>query len=261
MNPLSERKPGELLVDVVIPVLNEAHVLARSVQTLRAFLAEKLPHRWRVVIVDNGSHDGTDAVGRTLAAEHSDVIFLHLDQRGRGRALRHAWQQSDADILSYMDVDLSTELDALPRAVRAILEQGYDIAVGSRLMGGSRVRRSFKREVISRLYNIFIKMVLGTRFSDAQCGFKVVTREVVERIVPQVKDQAWFLDTEMLVLAEKEGYRILDMPVIWNEDDDSRVKIFSTAREDIKGVLRLRRLLWSSQFARDAVQNGKQASP
>lgn len=260
MNSLSQRRPEDIRVDVVIPVLNEAHVLARSVQTVRTFLAEKLPHRWRVVIVDNGSHDGTDAVGRALAAEHSDVLFLHLDQRGRGRALRHAWQQSDADIVSYMDVDLSTELDALPRAVRTLVEQGYDIALGSRLMRGSSVRRSFKRGVISRLYNIFLKAVLWTRFSDAQCGFKVLTREVVDRIVPQIKDQAWFLDTEMLVLAEKQGYRILDLPVIWNEDDDSRVKIISTAWEDIKGVLRLRRLLWSRQFARDAVQYGKQAS-
>ena len=254
-------KAAEIAVDVVIPVLNEAHVLARSVATVRKFLSEKMAaYHWRVVIVDNGSKDGTDNVGRALAAQHADVLFLHLDQRGRGRALRHAWMQGRADIVSYMDVDLSTHLDHLPEAVSALIHEGCDIAIGSRLLRESQTRRSLKREAISRLYNIFLKALLWTRFSDAQCGFKVVTREVVEKIVPQIKDQSWFFDTEMLVLAEKQGYRIRDIPVSWNEDDDSRVKIISTAWEDIKGVLRLRRLLWSREFAQAAVLHGKRAA-
>jgi glycosyltransferase involved in cell wall biosynthesis len=256
--PSAGASPAGVSVDVVIPVLNEAHVLARSVATVREFLAAKMAAcRWRVVIVDNGSKDGTDDVGRALAAKYSDVIFLHLDQRGRGRALRHAWMQSQAAFVSYMDVDLSTKLDHLPEALDVLIRQGYDIAIGSRLMRASRTRRSFKREVISRLYNIFLRAVLWTRFSDAQCGFKVVTREVVEKIVPQIKDQSWFFDTELLVLAEKQGYRIHDIPVTWNEDDDSRVKIVSTAWEDIKGVFRLRRLLWTREFAQSAVLHGK----
>jgi len=260
MGTSAERESPPVSIDVVIPVLNEAHVLARSVSTVRKYLSEKMAdYRWRVVIVDNGSKDGTDNVGRELAAQHSDVLFLHLDQRGRGRALRHAWIQSQADIVGYMDVDLSTNLDHLPEAARALIKEGCDIAIGSRLMRGSRTRRSFKREVISQLYNIFIKMVLWTRFSDAQCGFKFVTRTVVEKIVPQIKDQSWFFDTEMLVLGEKQGYRIRDIPVLWNEDDDSRVKIFSTAWEDIKGVFRLRRWLWTREFAQAAVLHGKRA--
>jgi len=251
---IAQRPSGAaaLTVDVVIPVLNEAHVLAKSVATVRKFLAENLPHKWRVVIVDNGSVDGTDKVAQELTQQFGDVAFVHLDQRGRGRALRMAWSQSPADIVGYMDVDLSTELAALPRAVKAIAEEGYDIAIGSRLLRASRTKRSFKREFISRSYNVFVKLMLGTKFSDAQCGFKVLTREVVERILPQVQDQAWFLDTEMLVLAERQGYRIKDLPVKWDEDDDSRVKIISTAWEDIKGVLRLRRLLWSREFAKAA---------
>jgi glycosyltransferase involved in cell wall biosynthesis len=250
---------GALSVDVVIPVLNEAHVLAKSVATVREFLRANLPCKWRVVIVDNGSSDGTDRVAQELTRQHDDVGFVHLDQRGRGRALRTAWTQSSADIVSYMDVDLSTELAALPRAVKALTEEGYDIAIGSRLMRESQTKRSFKREFISRSYNVFVKLLLGTKFSDAQCGFKVLTREVVERILPQVQDQAWFLDTEMLVLAERQGYRIKDLPVKWDEDDDSRVKIVSTAWEDIKGVLRLRRLLWSREFAKAAEMHGKKA--
>ena len=249
-----------LKVDVVIPVLNEAHVLDKSVRTVRQFLGENLPCKWRVVVVDNGSTDGTDQVARKLVAEFADVGFLQLEQRGRGRALRHAWMQSTADVVGYMDVDLSTELAAVPRAVRAVTEEGYDIAIGSRLMRESQTRRSFKREFISQAYNVMIKAVLWTTFSDAQCGFKFVTREVVERIVPQIKDQSWFFDTEMLVLAEKQGYRTKDLPVIWIEDDDSRVKIVQTAWDDIKGVFRLRRLLWSRQFAQAALLNGKRVA-
>ncbi|MBI3661800.1 MAG: glycosyltransferase family 2 protein [Acidobacteria bacterium] len=259
MNAQQPRAASTLTVDVVIPVLNEAHVLAKSVATVRKFLQENLPHRWRVVIVDNGSTDGTDKVAQELTREFNDVAFVRLDQRGRGRALHVAWMQSPAAIVSYMDVDLSTELAALPRAVKALSEEGYDIAIGSRLMRESRTKRSFKREFISRMYNVFVKLVLFTKFSDAQCGFKVLTRQVVEHIVPQIKDQSWFFDTEMLVLAERQGYRIKDLPVKWDEDDDSRVKIISTAWEDIKGVLRLRRLLWSRAFAEAAEIHRKRA--
>ncbi|HXG43219.1 MAG TPA: dolichyl-phosphate beta-glucosyltransferase [Gemmatimonadales bacterium] len=238
-----------LTVDVVIPVLNEAHVLARSVATVRAFLAQRVDWRWRVVIVDNGSTDGTDRVARDLAARWADVRFLQLRERGRGRALRHAWTQSDAAIVAYMDVDLSTELEALPKLVAAIQSGGFDLGTGSRLLPESRTTRSFKREFISRCYNLFVKAVLWTSFSDAQCGFKAVSRRVVNEVIPQIRDQAWFFDTELLVLAEKQGYRIYDLPVRWVEDDDSRVKILRTAWEDIKGVFRLRWKLWREAWS------------
>ena len=237
-----------LTVDLVIPVLNEAHVLERSVATVRAFLAEQPGWAWHVVIVDNGSTDGTDAVARRLADQHPDVRFLQLPQRGRGRALRLAWGQSDAAIMGYTDVDLSTELAALPKLVLAIAEEGFDLGTGSRLLSSSKTVRSAKREFISRCYNLMIKAVLWTSFSDAQCGFKVVSRRVAQEIIPQIRDQAWFFDTELLVLGEKEGYRIKDVPVRWIDDEDSRVKIVSTAWEDIKGVMRLRTLLWSQEF-------------
>lgn len=233
-----------LRVDVVLPVLNEAHVLAKSVTEVRAFLAANTDWAWRVVVVDNGSTDGTDKVAQMLVEQHADVRFLQLPQRGRGRALRHAWTQSDADITSYTDVDLSTELAALPKLVRGITEGGYDLGTGSRLLPDSQTTRSAKREFISRCYNLMVKAVLRTSFSDAQCGFKVVSRRVVQEIVPSIKDQAWFFDTELLVLAEKQGYKIMDLPVRWIEDNDSRVKIVRTAWEDIKGVARLRWTLW-----------------
>lgn len=240
-------------VDIVIPVLNEAHVLRGSVETVLGFCRAQLPYQWQIVIVDNGSNDGTQNVAKELVAEHSEVQFIYLQQRGRGRALRHAWLQSKADVVCYMDVDLSTKLVHLRELVDSVASGGYAVATGSRLMRASRTTRSFKREVVSRIYNLVVKAVLLTRFSDAQCGFKAVSRKAVEEIVPQIEDQSWFFDTELLVLAEKQGYTIKDIPVEWIEDDDSRVKIIKTGWDDLKGIARLRRLLWSGRRSEAAV--------
>ena len=246
------------MVDLVIPVLNEAHVLEKSVRTIREHLGGSFPYPWQVTVADNGSTDGTIDIAERLAEEFEDVRCFRLEQRGRGRALRHAWTRSDADIVAYTDVDLSTDLAVLETICRAIHEDGYDLGTGSRLLPDSQVERGPKREFISRCYNLFIKCVLFTRFSDAQCGFKVVSRRVIDEIVPQVKDQAWFFDTELLVLAEKSGFRIKDEPAHWVDDEDSRVKIISTAWEDIKGVFRVRGYLWSRKFrAGDTVPEQK----
>lgn len=253
MNEPTGKSVAKLTVDVVIPVLNEAHVLEKSVETLIAFLKSSLPCQWRIVIADNGSTDGTQAVAKELVAAHTEVDLIHLTQKGRGRALRQAWLQSKAEVVCYMDVDLSTRLEHIPELVNAIARDGYDVTTGSRLMRQSRTVRSLKREVISRIYNLLVKAVLFTRFSDAQCGFKALSRKAVEAIIPQVEDQSWFFDTELLVLAEKQGYRIKDIPVVWVEDDDSRVKILQTGWDDIKGVVRLRRQLWSRRLAADVV--------
>jgi glycosyltransferase involved in cell wall biosynthesis len=246
-------KPQALTVDIVIPVLNEAHVLRKSVETVLKFSSAELSYDWQLVIVDNGSTDGTQKVARQLASEHDRVRFIHLVQRGRGRALRSAWLQSNADIVCYMDVDLSTGLEHLSELLDAIAVEGYDISTGSRLMRKSQTTRSWKREFISRCYNVMVKAVLLTKFSDAQCGFKAVSRRAVEAIVPKIEDQSWFFDTELLVLAEKQGYRIKDIPVVWVEDDDSRVKIFKTGWDDIKGIIRLRRYLWMQRLGTASV--------
>ena len=253
-----EKDDARFTVDVVIPVLNEAHVLQKSVETLLAFLRSSLRYRWQIVIVDNGSTDGTQTVAEQLTGAHPEVTFLHLASRGRGRALRYAWLQSKADIVCYMDVDLSTQLSHIPELIGAIAHDGYDIATGSRLLPESRTTRSLKREIVSRVYNLLLKVALSVRFSDAQCGFKAVSRRAVETIVPQIEDQSWFFDTELLALAENQGYRIKDIPVVWVEDDDSRVKIIQTGWEDIKGVVRLRRRGWSRQPAAEAVASTDQ---
>ncbi len=228
-------------VDAVIPVYNEEHVLAKSIATLHAFLTEHLPYDWRIVVADNASTDGTLDVARQLKEQYARFDFIHLDQKGRGRALRKAWLDSPADILSYMDVDLSTEIEKYPTLVRSIAEEGYDLSTGSRLARGASTTRSFKREFISRFYNLIIKAIMWTKFSDAQCGFKAISRRACDVLVPLVKDNEWFFDTELLVLAEKKGYRIKDIPVKWIEDPDTRVKLAKTITDDLRGLWRLRR--------------------
>jgi len=228
-------------VDIVVPVYNEQRVLRPNIETLRSFLLETgFPYRWQVVIADNASQDRTLEVARELAAEYPDVRVLHLDRKGRGRALRAAWLGSEADVVCYMDVDLSTNLRALEPLIRAVAEEGYDLAIGSRLMPASRTTRSLKREVISRAYNLLIKLMFFNRFSDAQCGFKALSRRAVRALVPLVRDESWFFDSELLLLAEHFGYKIKEIPVEWVEDLDSRVNIVRTAWDDVLGLLRVR---------------------
>ena len=227
-------------VDIVIPVLNEEVALPVCVATLRDFLPSAIPNKWRIVIADNGSIDRTQEIGQRMAAELPDVGYIRLEQRGRGRALKRAWLESTAGILSYMDVDLSTDIKAFPLMVKA-LEEGCHVAYGSRLARGAKVyKRTLKREITSRCYNLLIKLMFCNGFSDAQCGFKAITRDAAQAILPHVVDNAWFLDTELLLIAEKRGFRLRGVPVVWTDDPDTRVRILRTSWEDVKGLLRLR---------------------
>jgi glycosyltransferase involved in cell wall biosynthesis len=241
------RKPT---VDIMIPVLNEAHVLEKSVMTVREFCAKNLPYEWRVVVVDNGSTDGTQAVAQALKDRFPQEVDLYtLTERGRGRALRYAWTRSTADVCAYMDVDLSTELEALRKIIDPILHDGYGVSTGSRLhKGKSQVTRSLKRYALSKTYNIMVRTALRTKIRDHQCGFKAASRACIEHVLPQIQDLTWFWDTELLVLSEKQGFKVCEVPVRWVEDQDSRVKIAKTAWDDIKGIIRLRMLFWKWWF-------------
>jgi glycosyltransferase involved in cell wall biosynthesis len=231
----------QVRVEVVIPVYNEEQTLERSVTTLCTYLETYFPYIWSITIADNASTDGTLAVARKLAARTDRVQALHLDQKGRGRALRAAWLASDADILSYMDVDLSTNLESFLPLVAPLATAHSDLAIGSRLLKGAVVTRQWKRELISRCYNLLIKLLFRNGFSDAQCGFKAVRSDVARELLPLIENEEWFFDTELLLLAEERGLRIYEAPVEWTEDLDSRVRIVATAIEDIKGLLRVRR--------------------
>ncbi|KAB8197855.1 glycosyltransferase [Nonomuraea phyllanthi] len=233
---------GLASVDIVIPVLNEQRALPGCVRTLARFLDDGFPLPWRITIVDNGSTDATWPVACALAAEYERVHVRRLDIRGRGAALRAAWRESPADVVVYMDVDLSTGLGALFPLVASVASGHAELAIGTRLAHGARTRRSPRRELISRAYNALLRHGFGARFSDAQCGFKAARTDVVRPLMAKVEDDGWFFDTELLLLAEHNGLRVHEVPVDWIEDEDSRVEIVRTALDDLKG---LARVAWS----------------
>lgn len=242
---------GTPVLDVVIPVYNEEKDLRRCVLRLREHLARTFPYAFRVTIADNASTDGTPLIAAELAANHSDVTNVRLERKGRGRALRTVWSASDAPVLAYMDVDLSTDLNALLPLVAPLISGHSDLAIGSRLSRTSRVVRGPKREFISRAYNLILRGSLQARFSDAQCGFKAIRREVAQVLLPLVEDTGWFFDTEMLVLAERAGLRIHEVPVDWVDDPDSTVHLVRTATDDLKGVWRVGRALTTGSLPLD----------
>ena len=241
--PAGEAASGPPVLDVVIPVYNEQDDLEPCVRQLHAHLTGTFPYRFRITIADNASTDDTLALAETLQAALAEVRAVHLPEKGRGRALRAVWLASDAPVLAYMDVDLSTDLTALLPLVAPLLSGHSDLAIGTRLARTARVVRGPKREFISRSYNVLLRRTLHTRFSDAQCGFKAIRREVAQQLLPLVEDGGWFFDTELLVLAERAGLRIAEVPVDWIDDPDSRVDIVATALADLRGVARLGRAL------------------
>jgi putative flippase GtrA len=230
-------------VEIVVPVHNEEAALAASVERLHAYLSASFPFSCRVTIADNASSDGTWQVAQSLAGRLPGVHALHLHEKGRGRALRRAWQESQAAVVAYMDVDLSTDLAALLPLVAPLLSGHSDVAIGSRLSRGARVVRGPKRELVSRGYNLILRATLRARFSDAQCGFKALRADCARTLLPHVHDQGWFFDTELLVLAERAGLRIHEVPVDWVDDPDSRVDVVSTALDDLRGIARVGRAL------------------
>ena len=235
------RERGVPVLDVVVPVYNEEGDLANSVHRLHRYLEENLPFTARITIADNASTDETPRIAAQLADELTDVRMVRLEQKGRGRALQAVWSTSDAPVLAYMDVDLSTDLAALAPLVAPLVSGHSDLAIGSRLARGSRVVRGAKREVISRCYNLLLKSTLAASFSDAQCGFKAIRADVAAQLLPHVADTGWFFDTELLVLAQRSGLRIHEVPVDWVDDADSRVDIIATATADLKGIARMLR--------------------
>ncbi len=235
------RQRGVPVLDVVVPVYNEEGDLANSVHRLHRYLEDNFPFTARITIADNASTDETPRIAAQLVDELTDVRMVRLEQKGRGRALQAVWSTSDAPVLAYMDVDLSTDLAALAPLVAPLVSGHSDLAIGSRLARGSRVVRGAKREVISRCYNFLLKSTLAAHFSDAQCGFKAIRADVAAQLLPHIADTGWFFDTELLVLAQRSGLRIHEVPVDWVDDADSRVDIVATATADLKGIARMLR--------------------
>ena len=252
MSALEVLEPTPRL-EIVIPVHNEEVALPSAIADLTRHL-DTLPWTWQVTIADNASTDATSLVAHRLAHEHAAVRVVTMAEKGRGRALKQVWSASGADVLVYMDVDLSTDLNALLPLVAPLLSGHSDLAIGSRLSRGSRVTRGPRREIVSRSYNVLLRSTLRAGFRDAQCGFKAIRREVAAVLLPLVEDDTWFFDTELLVLAERSGLRIHEVPVDWIDDPDSRVDVVRTALDDLRGMRRLGWSLLTGRVPLDAVR-------
>lgn len=231
------KKPS---LNIVIPVYNEEIELEGSITTLSTFLQEHLiDFDWTITIADNASTDGTLQIAKKIATKNKHVTFSHLTQKGRGRAVKKLWTESKADVCAYMDVDLSTDLKHFPPLVRSLL-RGYDVAIGTRNASASRVfKRELIRSITSKGYILLIKSIFWVHFSDAQCGFKAVSRKIVTEVLPKIQDNEWFFDTELLLLAEKMGYRIYEEPVTWIDNPGSTVRVMKTAQGDLEGLWRM----------------------
>lgn len=250
---LAVRTPRALGLDVVVPVYNEQESLEPSIRVLHATLGEQFDEPWQITIADNASTDATAEVAARLAAELPNVVLLHLDEKGRGRALKRAWLASTAEVVAYVDVDLSTDLAALPPLVAPLLSGHSDLAIGTRLGRGSRVVRGARREFVSRSYNLLLRGAMGVTFTDAQCGFKAMRRDVAQRLLPLVEDTGWFFDTELLIIAEQAGLRIHEVPVDWIDDENSSVDIVGTATADLRGLVRVTRGILSGRIPLEEV--------
>lgn len=231
------KKPS---LDIVIPVYNEEIELADHVETLVAYLESNLPDfEWTVTIADNASTDRTLSIAKKLIKQYRQVHAIHIPEKGRGRAVKYAWLSSNATIHCYMDVDLSTDLKHVPPLVRSLL-RGYDIAIGTRNARTSRVYgRSMLRTFTSKMYISLIKFLFWVKFGDAQCGFKAITDKCAKKILPHIEDNAWFFDSELLIFAEKLGYRIYEEAVTWIDNPGSTVRVVKTAQGDLEGLWRL----------------------
>ncbi|WP_367668913.1 glycosyltransferase [Streptomyces sp. DT2A-34] len=247
-------------VEIVVPVHNEAHVLADSIGRLHTYLETSFPFPFRITIADNASTEGTWQAAAELTERLPHVHAVHLEAKGRGRALQHVWSRSAADVVAYMDVDLSTGLEGFLPLVAPLLSGHSDLAIGSRLHRQADVERGPKREFISRSYNLLLRLGLAARFSDAQCGFKAVRTDVFRALAPHIEDTAWFFDTELLVLAQRNKLRIHEVPVDWVDDPDSRVDIVRTAVDDLKGMGRMLRSTVTGRARVPAVPRRTRAS-
>jgi len=230
---------GDPTVDITIPVLNEQEAIIPSLNVLCEYLSEGLSYDWSITVADNGSTDGTSDLASSFAMMNPRISVLRLEEPGKGRALKHAWSASRADVVAFMDVDLSTGLDSLRPLIDPILEGRCDLSIGSRVLPGAQVARSMKREVISRSYNVIARSFLHYRIVDAQCGFKAIRTSLAHEIIPRIEDNGWFFDTELLAVAHRHGLRVNEVPVCWVEDADSRVRVVETASELLKGIWRL----------------------
>jgi glycosyltransferase involved in cell wall biosynthesis len=211
-------------VTVVIPVYNDLYSLEIAIPRSIEILS-RITDRFELIIAEDGSTDGCAGLVRQYEQRDTRIHLLHSDERlGRGKALNRAIYESGGNIICYYDVDLATDMQHLPELIGAIRE-GADIATGSRLMPGSDSVRTGGREIASRSYNFLVRLFLGSRIYDHQCGFKAFNKEYILPVLPSIHSNHWFWDTEILVRTQRHGARIREFPVRWRAGKGTTVKI------------------------------------
>ncbi len=237
-------------VNITIPVYNEEESLSQKIQELIAFLNKtKFPHKYEIIIADNASTDNTGKIAKKLVKKYPLVKYIRIDKKGRGLALKTVWTKTNADVLSYMDVDLSTDLKHFKPLIDSIVVSKNNLAIGNRLGKNSKViGRSFLRELLSRGYNLILRLIFFSPINDSQCGFKAIDRKSFLKLVKEIEDNNWFLDTEMILLALHRGMKVSQIDVKWIDDPGSQVKIVKTVSEDLHGVARVKRKFISEMF-------------
>ncbi|MCW3140831.1 MAG: glycosyltransferase family 2 protein [Methanophagales archaeon] len=215
----------EIEISVVLPAHNEAERIEDAVNQTRKALAE-FASSFEIIIAEDGSTDGTAEIASRIEAENSFVKHIHSEERlGRGKALSRAFKLATGEILAYLDVDLSTDMKHLKELINAIKEEHYDFATGSRMLKGSEVKRSFKRAALSKVFNFLVRKILRSKISDHQCGFKSFRKETLIPLLNEITDEHWFWDTEMLVRAQRNSYKIKEIPVRWEDKGGAGTKV------------------------------------
>ncbi len=228
------------MLSIILPAYNEAKRIESAVERIMEFMNSNFQD-FEIIIAEDGSTDGTDKVAEKLAEKYGFVRHLHSDERlGRGKALNNAIKRSEYEFVIYMDVDLSTDLKHVNDIYEA-LKAGYDIAVGSRLLKSSRAKRPFTRDLSSRVYNFLVRALLKSGIHDHQCGFKGFRKSRIADILDSIADNHWFWDTELLVLAQRKGLKIKEIPVTWEHGGESKVSILNDSIYMLRNIFRIMR--------------------
>ncbi|MBI4652910.1 glycosyltransferase [Candidatus Kuenenbacteria bacterium] len=234
-----------MLIEFCVPVHNEEKILKNNILKLLNYCHnQNFNFDWKIVLINNGSQDNSEKICQELFNQYSQKIKIeNIKQSGKGRALKFYWQKSKADIVIYMDIDLAVSLDNIPNLIEPIVQENYDLIIGSRLLSDSKIKRSFIRELSSQTYNFLSKIILGHYFSDLQCGFKAIKVDVFKKIAPYIQNNKWFFDTELIVFANYFKYKIKEIPIEWQENRyDERKSKVNLVKDSLKFLINLIKL-------------------
>lgn len=239
-----------MLVQFCLPIYNEEKILAKNVLKLFDYLKNSKDSNfsWQIVLIINGSRDKSLAIAKGLEAKHQkEIKAINILEPGKGNALKIYSKKSQADILVYMDIDLAVTLKNIPNLINPIIENKYDLVIGSRLLKESKIERSFLRELSSQIYSFLARRILGLEIKDFQCGFKAIKQGVFSEIAPYIESKKWFFDTELIAYADKLKFRIKEIPVDWEEnrydERESKVRVIRDSISFLINLIKLKKRL------------------